>query len=49
MLCSTIIPRVNRPYTEWPVKSALDQDLGPELHEIIVVNDGGRPYPSRFC
>jgi GT2 family glycosyltransferase len=46
MLCSTIIPTVNRPSFERAVKSALSQELDPELHEIIVVNDSGRPLPD---
>jgi hypothetical protein len=46
MLCSTIIPTINRPYTERAVKSALAQDLDPESHEIIVVNDSGKPLPD---
>jgi glycosyltransferase involved in cell wall biosynthesis len=46
MLCSTIIPTVNRPSLERAVKSALEQGLGPEEHEIIVVNDSGRPLPE---
>jgi hypothetical protein len=46
MLCSTVIPTINRPYTERAVKSALAQDLDPESHEIIVVNDSGKPLPD---
>jgi glycosyltransferase involved in cell wall biosynthesis len=46
MLCSTIIPTINRPSLERAVKSALDQDLAPGLHEIIVVNDSGKPLPE---
>jgi GT2 family glycosyltransferase len=46
MLCSTIIPTVYRPSFERAVKSALEQDLSPELHEIIVVNDSGKPLPE---
>jgi glycosyltransferase involved in cell wall biosynthesis len=38
-LCSTIIPTVNRPTLEHSVMSALNQDLGPELHEILVFNN----------
>lgn len=38
-LCSTIIPTVNRPTLERSVRSALKQDLGPELHEILVFNN----------
>lgn len=43
MLCSTIIPTIGRPTLARAVKSALEQDLEPELHEIIVVNDSGSP------
>lgn len=43
MLCSTIIPTVNRPSFERVVKSGLDQELNPEVHKIIVVNDSGKP------
>ena len=46
MLCSTIIPTVNRPSLERAVKSALDQDLDLDLHEIIVVNDSGKALPD---
>ena len=46
MLCSTIIPTVNRPSLERAVKSALDQDLDLDLYEIIVVNDSGTPLPE---
>jgi len=46
MLCSTIIPTVNRPSLERAVKSAVNQDLDPSLHEIIVVNDSGQPLPE---
>jgi hypothetical protein len=46
MLCSTIIPTVNRPSFERAIKSALEQDLDPGLHEIIVVNDSGKPLPE---
>ena len=46
MLCSTIIPTVNRPSLERAVKSALEQDLDLDLYEIIVVNDSGTPLPE---
>ena len=46
MLCSTIIPTVNRPSLERAVKSVLEQDLNSGLHEIIVVNDSGQPLPE---
>jgi len=38
-LCSTIIPTVDRHTLERSVKSALDQELDPELHEILVFNN----------
>jgi len=46
MLCSTIIPTVNRPSLERAVKSALAQELDPASHEIIIVNDSGQPLPE---
>lgn len=46
MLCTTVIPTVNRPSLERAVKSALAQDLEPGQHEIIVVNDSGEPLPD---
>lgn len=46
MLCSTIIPTVNRPSLERAVKSALEQDLGPELHEILVFNNSDQSLPA---
>ncbi len=39
MLCSTIIPTVNRSTLARTVNSALQQDLAPELHEILVFNN----------
>lgn len=39
MLCSTIIPTVNRATLARSVQSALQQDLGPALHEILVFNN----------
>lgn len=46
MICSTIIPSVNRPSLDRAVKSALDQALALESHEIIVVNDSGEPIDA---
>lgn len=46
MLCSTIIPTISRPSLERAVKSVLAQDLDPKVHEIIVVNDSGKPLPE---
>lgn len=46
MLCTTVIPTVNRPSFEKAVKSALEQDLSTDQYEIIVVNDSGEPLPD---
>jgi len=46
MLCSIVIPTVNRPTLERAVQSVTKQDLEPEQHEIIVVNDSGTPLPD---
>lgn len=39
IICSTIIPTVDRDTLKRSVMSALEQDLGPELHEILVFNN----------
>jgi len=39
MLCTTIIPTVDRPTLERTVKSALEQELDSDLHEILVFNN----------
>jgi len=46
IVCSTIIPTVNRPTLARSVKSALEQDLKPELHEILVFNNSDKPLPE---
>lgn len=46
MLCSTIIPTINRPSLEIAVKSALEQDLAPGSHEILVFNNSDQPLPE---
>ncbi len=46
MLCSTIIPTVNRPSLERTVNSVLSQGLGQEIYEIIIVNDSGQILPE---
>lgn len=46
ILCTTIIPTVGRTTLARAVRSALDQDLGPDQHQIIVVNDSGQPLPA---
>lgn len=40
IICSTIIPTVDRHTLERSVMSALNQDLDPDLHEILVFNNG---------
>ena len=42
MLCSTIIPTVNRPSLKRAVKSAVEQDLEPKNHEILVFNNSDK-------
>ena len=46
MLCSTIIPTVNRPSLSTAVQSVLAQGLNYNDFEIIVVNDSGQPLPA---
>lgn len=46
ILCSTIIPTIGRPSLSVAVRSVLDQGLGPQDFEIIVVNDSGKPLPA---
>jgi GT2 family glycosyltransferase len=46
MLCSTVIPTVSRDTLTRAVVSALEQDVPPEQHEVIVVNDSGKPLPE---
>ena len=46
MLCSTVIPTINRPTLERSVKSALEQDLSPGFHEILVFNNSDEPLPE---
>jgi len=43
ILCSTIIPTINRPTLTRSVESALEQGIDPRRHEIIVVNNSGSP------
>lgn len=45
MFCSTIIPTVGRASLTRAVESVLAQQLDPEDHEVIVVNDSGKPLP----
>lgn len=47
MICSAIIPTVNRPTLDSAEKTVLDRELGLESHEIIAVNDSGIPLPER--
>jgi glycosyltransferase involved in cell wall biosynthesis len=46
MLCSTIIPTIGRPSLSVAIQSVLDQGLGSDEFEIIVVNDSGKPLPQ---
>ena len=46
MLCSTIIPTINRPSFIPALKSVLAQELTSDEHEVIVVNDSGKPLPE---
>lgn len=45
MFCSTIIPTIGRPTLRRAVESVLTQTFDPQQHEVIVVNDSGRPLP----
>jgi len=50
MICSTIIPTIGRSTLQRAVCSVLDQELGSEEHEVIVVNDSGAPLPpAAWC
>ena len=42
-VCSTIIPTINRPTLGRSVQSALEQDLEPGSHEILVFNNSDKP------
>jgi len=46
IVCSTIIPTINRPTLERSVKSALEQNLNPDSHEILVFNNSEEPLPE---
>lgn len=46
VLCSTVIPTVNRPTLERAVESVLRQDFDRADFEVIVVNDSGWPLPD---
>ncbi|MGH2537038.1 MAG: glycosyltransferase family 2 protein [Candidatus Promineifilaceae bacterium] len=46
MFCSTIIPTIGRPSLARAVQSALAQNFAEGEHEVIVVNDSGRPLPA---
>jgi GT2 family glycosyltransferase len=46
MLCSTIIPTVNRYTLERSVRSALEQDLDPDVHEILIFNNSKGLLPE---
>ncbi|MCA9934072.1 MAG: glycosyltransferase family 2 protein, partial [Anaerolineales bacterium] len=46
LFCSTIIPTIGRETLARAVESVLVQDFDPADHEVIVVNDSGRPLPA---
>lgn len=46
ILCSTIIPTINRPTLTRAVESALEQNIAPGRHELIVVNNSGDLLPQ---
>lgn len=46
MFCSTIVPTIGRASLERTVQSVLDQSFSAESHELIVVNDSGKPLPD---
>jgi glycosyltransferase involved in cell wall biosynthesis len=46
MFCSTIIPTIARSSVKRAVLSVLDQGFPTDEHEVIVVNDSGRPLPE---
>lgn len=46
MICTTIIPTVNRHTLALAVNSAVKQDLSPEEHEVLIFNNSGEPLPD---
>jgi glycosyltransferase involved in cell wall biosynthesis len=46
MFCSTIIPTIGRPSLDDAVRSVLSQNFDAGQHEVIVVNDSGKPLPQ---
>jgi len=46
MICTTIIPTINRPTLERTVRSALAQGLDSGQHEILVFNNSGGKLPD---
>jgi glycosyltransferase involved in cell wall biosynthesis len=46
IICSTIIPTINRSTLERSVRSALEQDFDSESHEILVFNNSDEPLPK---
>jgi glycosyltransferase involved in cell wall biosynthesis len=46
MFCSTVIPTIGRESLSSTVNSVLDQDFHAADHEVIVVNDSGKPLNS---
>lgn len=47
MICTTIIPTIGRDTLTRAVESALQQDIAPDLHEVVVVNDSGKPLSQQ--
>lgn len=46
IVCTTVIPTINRATLERSVKSALAQELGADAHEILVFNNSKAPLPE---
>lgn len=46
MLCSTIIPTVNRSTLVQTVNSVVQQGYNPEEHEVLIFNNSGEPLPD---
>jgi glycosyltransferase involved in cell wall biosynthesis len=46
MLCTTVIPTIGRATLRRAVESVLSQEFAPQQHEVIVVNDSGKPLPT---
>ena len=46
LFCSTIIPTIGRPTLNRAVESVLAQPFSENVHELIIVNDSGKPLPE---